>query len=114
MGNRRLAYEIQDLKEGHYYLVNFTAETDGPREIERILRILDGILRFLIIRKRLMSHRRVSQFYESSYIIGTFSRDPELRTTQMVRRYSFTLAIDRRFKNQYGERQTDFIVYCVE
>ncbi|MGI6078529.1 MAG: 30S ribosomal protein S6 [Fastidiosipilaceae bacterium] len=50
-GNRRLAYEIQDLKEGHYYLVNFTAETDGPREIERILRILDGILRFLIIRK---------------------------------------------------------------
>ncbi|HHX36981.1 MAG TPA: 30S ribosomal protein S6 [Clostridiaceae bacterium] len=50
-GIRRLAYEIEDLKEGHYFLLTFTAESNGPREIERVLRISDGILRFLIIRK---------------------------------------------------------------
>ncbi|MGI6078528.1 MAG: single-stranded DNA-binding protein [Fastidiosipilaceae bacterium] len=43
-------------------------------------------------------------------LLGRLVRDPELRTTQNGTSVcSFTLAIDRRFKNQYGERQTDFI-----
>ena len=43
-------------------------------------------------------------------LIGRLVRDPELRTTQNgISVCSFTLAIDRRFKNKYGERETDFI-----
>lgn len=41
---------------------------------------------------------------------GRFVRDPELRRTQSGTAVcSFTLAVDRDFKDQSGERQTDFI-----
>lgn len=50
-GKKRLAYEIDDQREGHYVLVTFSAEQDAPREIERIMRITDGVLRYLVIRK---------------------------------------------------------------
>lgn len=48
-GRRRLAYEIQDIREGYYVLVYFNAEPDAPREVERLLRIYDAVLRFLIV-----------------------------------------------------------------
>lgn len=49
-GRRRLAYEINDQKEGFYVLMQFTAEADFPHELERILKITDGVMRFLVIR----------------------------------------------------------------
>ena len=43
-------------------------------------------------------------------LMGRLTKDPELKTTQSGNSVcSFTLAIDRRFKNQQGERETDFI-----
>lgn len=43
-------------------------------------------------------------------LMGRLTKDPELRTTQNnISVCSFTLACDRRFKNQQGERETDFI-----
>ena len=43
-------------------------------------------------------------------IMGRLVRDPELRTTQSgVSVTSFTLAVDRDFKNPNGEKSTDFI-----
>lgn len=43
-------------------------------------------------------------------LVGRLTRDPELRTTQSgVSVVSFTVAVDRRFKNQNGEREADFI-----
>lgn len=50
-GRRKLAYEIQDEKEGFYVVINFSAPAEAPREIERILKISDGLLRYLITRK---------------------------------------------------------------
>ncbi len=50
-GKRRLAYEINDRTEGFYVLVNFTADADFPKELDRQYKITDGILRTLIIRK---------------------------------------------------------------
>ena len=47
-GRRRLAYEIQDLREGYYVIVHFNADADAPKEIERLLRISDSVLRYLI------------------------------------------------------------------
>lgn len=48
-GRRRLAYEIQDLREGYYVIVHFNAEPEAPKEIERLLRIADYVLRYLIV-----------------------------------------------------------------
>lgn len=50
-GKRRLAYEINDRTEGFYYLVNFKADAQFPKELERQYKITDGILRTIVIRK---------------------------------------------------------------
>lgn len=50
-GKRRLAYEIDDKTEGYYVLVDFDAEPEFPKELDRQFRINDSILRTIIIRK---------------------------------------------------------------
>ena len=50
-GKKRLAYEIQKMHEGYYYFIQFEAEPTAPAEIERHMRILDNVLRYLIVRK---------------------------------------------------------------
>ncbi|MDD6214920.1 MAG: 30S ribosomal protein S6 [Firmicutes bacterium] len=50
-GKRKFAYEIDDKTEGYYFLVDFTADGDFPKELDRQYRITDGILRTIIIRK---------------------------------------------------------------
>lgn len=47
-GKRKLAYAINYETEGNYVLWNFTSETAFPAELERVLKITDGVLRFLI------------------------------------------------------------------
>lgn len=43
-------------------------------------------------------------------LMGRLTRDPELRRTQSGTAVtSFTLAVDRDFKSQFGEKETDFI-----
>ena len=49
-GRRRLAYEIEDQKEGYYVLVNFNSEAEFPKELERVLKITDGVIRYMVIR----------------------------------------------------------------
>lgn len=50
-GKRRLAYPINDKNEGYYVLANFSAESEFPRELERIYKITDGIIKYMIIKK---------------------------------------------------------------
>ena len=50
-GKRRLAYPINDMNEGYYVLVNFTAPAEFPAELERIFGITEGIMRSIIIKK---------------------------------------------------------------
>ncbi len=50
-GKRRLAYQINDMPEGYYVLVNFTSAPSFPAELDRIYKITDGIMRSLIICK---------------------------------------------------------------
>ncbi len=49
-GKKRLAYEINDQKEGYYGLINFSADAEFPKELERNLKITDGVMRYLVIR----------------------------------------------------------------
>ena len=48
---RRLAYPINDLTEGYYVLMTFSSKPEFPRELDRILRITDGVMRSLIVCK---------------------------------------------------------------
>lgn len=50
-GKRKLAYLIDDEPEGYYALYNFSSEPEFPAELDRVLKITDGVLRSLIIRK---------------------------------------------------------------
>jgi small subunit ribosomal protein S6 len=50
-GKRKLAYEIADRNEGYYVLTNFSANSDFPRELERIFKITDGVIKYMIVKK---------------------------------------------------------------
>lgn len=50
-GKKRLAYEVQKMREGFYYFIQFEADATCPAEIERHVRIMDNVLRYLIVKK---------------------------------------------------------------
>ena len=50
-GKKRLAYEIQKMKEAFYYFIQFDAETSAPAEIESRMRIMDGVIRYLCVKQ---------------------------------------------------------------
>ena len=50
-GKKKLAYEIQKMKEGFYYFIQFEAETSAPKEIESRIRIMDNVIRYLIVKQ---------------------------------------------------------------
>lgn len=49
-GKRRLAYEINKIRDGVYVLVNFNATPEVVTELERIMKISDEVIRYLITR----------------------------------------------------------------
>ena len=49
-GRKRLAYEIQKMREGYYYFIKFESGSECPNELEQHMRILDNVLRYLIVR----------------------------------------------------------------
>lgn len=50
-GKKRLAYEIEKLHDGYFYLINFEAQEALPKELERNYKISDQVIRYNIIRK---------------------------------------------------------------
>ena len=50
-GKKKLAYEIQKMKEGYYYFIQFDAATSVPAELEQRLRINEMVLRFLCLKQ---------------------------------------------------------------
>lgn len=50
-GKRKLAYEIKKVSEGFYSFISFESEASAPAEIEARMRIMENVLRYLIIRK---------------------------------------------------------------
>lgn len=48
-GKRRLAYPINDLNEGYYVLMTFSAKPSLPAELDRIFRITEGVMRSIIV-----------------------------------------------------------------
>ena len=50
-GKKRLAYEIQKMKEGFYYYIRFEAPATAPAELESRVRIMDNVIRYLCVRQ---------------------------------------------------------------
>ncbi len=50
MGKRRLAYEIDDVREGYYAIMKFKGDAAQAKELDRQLRLADDVLRTLLIR----------------------------------------------------------------
>jgi small subunit ribosomal protein S6 len=50
-GKKKLAYEIQKQSEGFYYFIQFEAESNVPASVEQDVRIMDNVLRYLVVRK---------------------------------------------------------------
>ena len=50
-GKCKLAYPINYETEGYYMLVNFTCEPEFPAELDRIVKITEGVLRALTVKQ---------------------------------------------------------------
>ena len=50
-GKKKLAYEVQKMKEGFYYFIQFDAETSAPAEIESRVRIMDNVIKYLCVKQ---------------------------------------------------------------
>ncbi|MCD8121690.1 MAG: 30S ribosomal protein S6 [Clostridiales bacterium] len=50
-GKKRLAYEIQHMKDGFYYFIKFESENaDCPNEVESHIRIMEPVIRYLCVK----------------------------------------------------------------
>jgi len=50
-GKKRLAYEIQKMKEGFYYFIKFDGDSTTPNELEAHIRIMEPVIRYLCVRQ---------------------------------------------------------------
>lgn len=50
-GKRRLAYEINDITDGFYVIMNFKGDAAVAKELDRILKITEPVLRHIIVRE---------------------------------------------------------------
>lgn len=50
-GKKKLAYEINHLKEGYYYFIPFEGVSNTSNEVESFVRIMENVIRFLIVKQ---------------------------------------------------------------
>ncbi len=50
-GKKRLAYEVQKMKEAFYYFIQFDAESTTPAEVESHVRIMENVIRYLCVKQ---------------------------------------------------------------
>ena len=50
-GKKRLAYDIQKMKEAFYYFIQFDADATTPYEVENNVRLMENVIRFLCVRQ---------------------------------------------------------------
>ena len=49
-GKKRLAYEIQKMREAFYYFIKFESDSNCPNEVENSVRIMENVIRFLFVK----------------------------------------------------------------
>ena len=48
---KKLAYEIQNMKEAYYYFIHFDADSTTPLEVENHVRLMENVIRYLCVRQ---------------------------------------------------------------
>ena len=51
LGKKKLAYEIKKNAEGYYIVFNFEAKPELIAELERVYRITDEVIKFIVVRE---------------------------------------------------------------
>ena len=51
MGKRKLAYEIKKFAEGTYLVFEFESKPEAIKELERVYRITDDVIKFIFVKK---------------------------------------------------------------
>lgn len=64
VGMKRLAYEIDKNKEGYYTVINFYGTSEDVRKLERVYRITDEIMKFIVIRTEEENYQEEEPDYE--------------------------------------------------
>ena len=50
-GQKRLAYEVQKMREAYYYFIQFEGVSTVPAEVESRVRIIENVVRYLCVRQ---------------------------------------------------------------
>ena len=50
-GKKRLAYEIQKMREAFYYFIQFESDPNCPNEVENHVRIMEPVIRYLCVKQ---------------------------------------------------------------
>ncbi|MBP3045382.1 30S ribosomal protein S6 [Bacillus subtilis subsp. subtilis] len=50
-GKRRLAYEINDFRDGFYQIVNVQSDAAAVQEFDRLAKISDDIIRHIVVKE---------------------------------------------------------------
>jgi small subunit ribosomal protein S6 len=50
-GKKRMAYEIQKMKDGYYYFIQLEADSEAPAKLEANLRIMESVIRYLVVKQ---------------------------------------------------------------
>jgi single-strand DNA-binding protein len=87
-GKKRFAYEINHLRDGHYYVITLTATAEVLDEITRVLKITDEVIRFMPVALKEKVTSKSWEIKEKTMasinrvvLVGNLTRDPELRQT---------------------------------
>lgn len=51
MGKRRLAYEINDFRDGYYMVLNVKSNPEAINEFDRLVKINDDIIRHIVVKE---------------------------------------------------------------
>ena len=79
-GKKRLAYEIQKMKEAYYYFIHFEADaTCSRRELEKEFVSWTTSLRYLCVRKTRHKQEEEVNSMNKVILMGRLTRDPEVR-----------------------------------
>jgi small subunit ribosomal protein S6 len=87
-GRRRLAYEIDHKAEGSYHLLTFSAEPATLEEISRVLKITDGVMRHLAVRRVQGGSTRPPEPITEEPVAAAASTRQDSRETQSAREES--------------------------
>jgi len=87
-GRRRLAYEIDHKAEGTYHLLTFAAEPATLEEISRVLKITDGVMRHLAVRRVQGGSTRPPEPITEEPVAAAASARQDSRETESAREES--------------------------